>query len=63
MFIPQELDQIISHGLTEKQVKKQLQTFKDGAPFTHVTRHAGLIMGLRCMMWLPKNNWLGTMMR
>ena len=41
MFIPQELDQIISHGLTEKQVKKQLQTFKDGAPFTHVTRHAG----------------------
>ena len=46
MFIPQELDQIISHGLTEKQVKKQLQTFKDGAPFTHVTRHAGLDNGV-----------------
>lgn len=46
MFIPQELDQIISHGLTEKQVKKQLQTFKDGAPFTHVTRHAGLDSGV-----------------
>ena len=46
MFIPQELDQIISHGLTEKQVKKQLQTFKDGTPFTHVTRHAGLDNGV-----------------
>ena len=36
----------LSHGLTQKQVKKQLQTFKDGAPFTHVTRHAGLDNGV-----------------
>ncbi|MDG1501328.1 MAG: DUF4301 family protein, partial [Ulvibacter sp.] len=46
MFIPQELDQIISHGLTQKEVKKQLQTFKDGAPFTHVSRHAGVGNGV-----------------
>ena len=46
MFIPQELDQIIAHGLTEKEVKKQLQIFHDGAAFTHVTRHAGIDNGV-----------------
>ena len=46
MFIPQELDQIIAHGLTEKEVKKQLQIFHDGAAFTHVTRHAGIDNGI-----------------
>ena len=46
MFIPQELDQIIAHGLTEKEVKKQLQIFHDGAAFTYVTRHAGIDNGV-----------------
>ncbi len=46
MFIPQELDQIIAHGLTEKEVKKQLQIFHDGAAFTYVTGHAGIDNGV-----------------
>ena len=46
MFIPQELDQIIAHGLSEKEIKKQLQIFHDGAPFTHVTRAVGVENGV-----------------
>ena len=46
MFIPQELDQIIAHGLSEKEVKKQLQIFRNGAPFTRIIRHAGVDNGV-----------------
>ena len=46
MFIPQELDQIIAHGLSEKEIKKQLQIFHDGVPFTHVTRAVGVENGV-----------------
>jgi len=46
MFIPQELDQIIAHGLSEKEIKKQLQIFRNGAPFTRIIRHAGVDNGV-----------------
>ena len=46
MFIPQELDQIIAHGLSEKEIKKQLQIFHNGAPFTRIIRHAGVDNGV-----------------
>jgi len=46
MFIPQELDQIIAHGLSEKEIKKQLQIFRNGTPFTCIIRHAGVDNGV-----------------
>ena len=46
MFIPQELDQIIAHGFSEKEVKKQLQIFRNGTPFTRIIGHAGVDNGV-----------------
>ncbi len=46
MFTPQDLEQIISHGLDENGIRQQLKTFENGAPFTQIVRAASIGNGV-----------------